>query len=311
MAGYVLKRVLQGVPTVLGVTLLTFILLNVFGGNPVVQFLGKHATADDILKMERLYGFDQPLWLQYVDYLGQVVSFDFGRSFVTSEPVARLLWRGLGPSLSLTVPALFFTTVLSVSIALVAAYFRGRPIDRLLVVTAVLGMSVSFLVYIVVGQYLLAFKWPMFHIHGYESGLVQRWPYLVLPILIMVVVGMGYDSRFYRSVVVEEVNKDYVNTARAKGLPFFRILYVHILRNVMVSIVTRVMISVPFLVTGSLLLESFFGIPGLGGMLLDAMEAGDFPVIRAYTVMISVLFVLSNIATDILYVLVDPRVRIS
>ena len=156
-----------------------------------------------------------------------------------------------------------------------------------------------------------AFKFPFFQIHGYRDGILEKWQYLILPILIMLVVGMGYDTRYYRSVMVEETGKDYITTAFAKGLSKPRVMFLHMLKNAMVPIITRMMISVPFLVTGSLLLESFFGIPGLGSMLLDALGSSDLPIIKAYTVLISILFILSNIATDVLYAVVDPRVRLS
>ena len=311
MMTYITRRLLQGIPIILGVTLVTFVLFNVFGGNPVLQFLGKSATAAEIAAMEREYGFDQPLWIQYLQYLQQVITFDFGRSFVTKEQVTSMIAAGAMPSLSLTLPAIASTTMLSVSIALVAAFYRGQKLDRFLLITAVIGMSISFLVYIVIGQYILAFRFPIFQIHGYQDGIFERWQYLTLPILIMVIVGMGYDTRFYRSVMVEESGQNYVTTAFAKGLSKRKVMFKHMLKNAMVPIITRVMISVPFLVTGSLLLESFFGIPGLGSMLLDALNSSDLPVIKAYTVLISVLFVLSNLATDVLYAVFDPRVRLS
>ncbi len=189
--------------------------------------------------------------------------------------------------------------------------FRQRAMDRGLMAGAVMGMSISFLVYIVVGQYLLAFQVQLFQIHGYDESALGRWQYLTLPIIVMIVVGLGYDSRFYRSVFVEEVGRDHVTTAVAKGASRTRVMLSHVLPNTLVPIITRVMISLPFMVTGSLLLESFFGIPGLGAALLDAINAADFPVIRALTVLISVLFVLTVILNDVLYALVDPRVRLS
>jgi peptide/nickel transport system permease protein len=311
MGAHIVRRLIQAIPILLGVTLLTFLLFHVFGGDPVAQFLGKNASAEEIRRYRHECGLDLPLWLQYFTYLEEIVRFDFGRSFVTHEPVALMLMRGAGPSLCLTVPALSIMTLISIGVSLVAAHHRGRPLDRALVVLMVAGMSMSFLFYIVVGQYLLAFRWPLFQIHGYESGFVERWQYLALPILIMVAVGVGYDTRYYRAVLVEEIEKDYVMTARAKGLSPMRVLLVHVLPNALVPIITRVMISVPFLVTGSLLLESFFGIPGLGGTLLEALDRADFPVIKAYTVMISLLFVATNVLTDVLYALADPRVRLS
>jgi peptide/nickel transport system permease protein len=311
MRAYLIKRLIGGIPILLGVTLLTFILFQVAGGDPAAEFLGKNASAADIETLRREYGLDRPLVLQYFAYLLQIVRLDFGRSFVTRQPVIDLLIQGAGPSLSLTIPALVITTTVSIAVALVAAHYRGRIADRLLVLLMVIGMSMSFLVYIVVGQYLLAFRWPLFQIHGYQSGFWERWPYLALPIAIIVAVGAGYDTRFYRAVIVEESSKDYVTTARGKGLAPWRVLVVHVLPNALVPIVTRVMISIPFLVTGSLLLESFFGIPGLGGTLLDAIGHADFPVIRAYTVLVAILFVLTNLVTDVFYAIVDPRVRLS
>lgn len=311
MINYIIRQLLLGIPTIIGVTLITFLLFNIFGGDPVLQFLGKNATVEEIEAMRELYGFNKPLIDQYFDYLHQIITFDFGRSFASKESVISMLAAGAIPSLSLTIPALLATSFLAISISLVAAFYRGQMIDRTLVIGAVMGMSISFLVYIVVGQYLLAFKFPLFQIHGYRDGMFEKWQYLILPILIMMVVGMGYDTRYYRSVMVEETGKEYITTAFAKGLSKTRVMYLHMLKNAMVPIITRMMISVPFLVTGSLLLESFFGIPGLGNMLLDALGSSDLPIIKAYTVLISILFILSNIATDVLYAIVDPRVRLS
>jgi peptide/nickel transport system permease protein len=162
----------------------------------------------------------------------------------------------------------------------------------------------------VAGQYFIAFKAGLFQIYGYSSGLVGRWSYLYLPILIQVVVGVGYDVRFYRSVMVDEVSKQYVTTAYAKGLSRRTVMFKHMLKNALIPIITRVMIAVPFLVTGSLLIEKFFGIPGLGSQMLDAIGEQDYPVIKALTFLVSTLFILANILTDVLYAWADPRVRL-
>lgn len=307
---YIVRRLFYGIPILWGVTLITFLLLDVFGGNPAIQFLGKAARPEDILALEREYGLDRGLFWRYLDYLGQIVTFDFGRSWVTSEPVTTMIWRGMWPSLGFTLPALLITTFLAVCIGITAAFFRGTRVDRGLMVFAVLGMSVSFLVYIVVGQYLLAYVWPLFHIHGYQAGFPDSVQYLALPIIIMVVVWLGYDTRFYRSVFAEEAVRDHVTTARAKGAGRARVMFVHVLKNALIPISTRFMISLPFMITGSILIESFFGIPGLGNTLLEALESADHPVVRAYTVMFSILFILTTIMNDIIYALVDPRVRL-
>jgi peptide/nickel transport system permease protein len=306
---YVLRRLLQGIPTLLGVTLITFFLLNVLGGDPAAARLGKSATAEDLAALRAEYGLDRPLPAQYVRYLREIVTLDFGRSFVTREPVREVLGQSVGPSLCITVPALFFTTTLGLGIALLSAFRRGGLLDRLLVVLAVFGMSISFLVYIVAGQYFLAYKLGWFQIYGYDAGWLARWEYLVLPIAIQVVVATGYDVRFYRAVVIEEAGRQHVRTAVAKGLGPVPVMLRHVLRNALIPVITRVMISVPFLVTGSLLLETFFGIPGLGLKVLTALNEQDYPVIKAVTVVVSAIFILANVLTDVLYSLVDPRVR--
>jgi peptide/nickel transport system permease protein len=307
---YILRRLLYGIPILWGVTLITFLLLDVFGGNPAIQFLGKAASEQDIIALEREYGLDKSLFWRYIDYLHQIITVDFGRSWVTSEPVTTMIGRGIWPSLSFTLPALFITTFLAVCVGITAAFFRGTRVDRGLMTAAVLGMSISFLVYIVVGQYLLAYVWPLFHIHGYESGFPTSMQYVALPIIIMVIVWLGYDSRFYRSVFAEEVVRDHVTTALAKGAGQVRVMFVHVLKNALIPITTRVMISLPFMITGSILIESFFGIPGLGNTLLDALNSADHPVVRAYTVLFSILFIVTTILNDILYAVVDPRVRL-
>jgi peptide/nickel transport system permease protein len=220
-----------------------------------------------------------------------------------------MISRGIGPTLSLTVPALLLSTGIAVALSLIVAALRGKVIDRVIVVAAVLGMSISFLAYIIVGQYFLCYKAGLFPVHGYESGILVRWQYLMLPILTQVVVSLGYDVRFFRSVMLEEVNRDYVRTAYAKGLSPPRVLFRHVLRNAMIPIITRVMVALPFLLTGSLLLENFFGIPGLGSMLVEAFSNSDVVVIKAYTVYLSLLYLAGNVLTDVLYSLVDPSIR--
>jgi peptide/nickel transport system permease protein len=214
-------------------------------------------------------------------------------------------------------PALLLATAIGVSLALIVAYFRGTLLDRVIVVAAIFGMSVTILAYIIFGQYFLAY-WPLQHwgisifpIQGYyDDSLLGRWRYLALPILIQVVVSVGYDLRFYRSVVLEEMGKDYVRTARAKGLPARRILFKHVLRNCLIPVITLVMVSMPSLVTGSILLENFFSIPGLGSMIVMALHDSDLPVIETMTLLLAVLFIIINIVQDLLYALVDPTVRL-
>jgi peptide/nickel transport system permease protein len=307
---YIIRRMLWGIPILFGVTFMVFMGLHVMKGSPAAAFVGKAATQEQIDQFDEKNGFDKSYPAQYWDYVGEVVTMDFGRSWKTDRPVSEMIADGAGKSVSLTMPALVFTSLISICLALIASFFRGRKLDRGVMLLAVMGMSISFLVYIVVLQYLLAFLLPLFQIHGYEPGFGERWQFLVLPIMIQVIVGMGYDTRFYRSVFVEEVNKDHITTAYAKGASKRRVMFVHVLKNALIPIITRIMISIPFLVTGSLLLEQFFGIPGIGSMLLAALDTDDFPVIKALSVLISIIFIISTILNDVLYAVVDPRVRL-
>jgi peptide/nickel transport system permease protein len=280
------------------------------GGDPTYQMLGRHASAQQIAELRHEYGFDQPKIIQFAHYLKQVVTFDYGRSYATKQQISQMILDGIGPSLSLMIPAFFLTTVLAVAIGLLVAYFRGRWVDRLVVILCVFGMSVSVLAYILFGQYFLAFKLGWFPISGYEESWPDRFQYLGMPILIFVLVSLGFDVRFYRTAILEEINQDYVRTARAKGLSESKILFKHVLKNSMIPILTNVILEIPLLILGAFLLESFFGIPGLGGITIDAIHNSDFPVIKAMTTVNAILFILGNLATDILYTLVDPRVSL-
>jgi peptide/nickel transport system permease protein len=259
--------------------------------------------------LQREFGLDLPLHLQFLRYLKQIVTLDFGRSRVTHQRVSKMILDGLIPSLSLMLPAFLFGTILAISISLICAFYRNRFIDRAMVIASVAGMSISILAYIIIGQYLLAYKWHLFPIQGYEFGL-ESFKYLVLPGLIYVVAALGIDVRLYRTIMLNETNQDYVRTAMAKGLSKRKILFKHVLKNSMIPIITQVVITIPFLYTGSLLLESFFGIPGLGDMGISAVTNGDWPVLRTITFIGALLFIFANLVSDILYALVDPRVRL-
>lgn len=308
MVVYIIRRFLSTIPTIFGVALILFLLLNVVGGDPSYQMVGRHATARQLEEVRHEYYFDQPLPIQFGMFLKQIVTFDYGRSYATKRRISEILQEGVEPSLSLAIPAFFTTTVLAILTGLFVAYFRGTWWDKGIVILCVFGMSVSMLAYILFGQYVFAYKLGWFPISGYESDIAQRASFIALPALIWIVVGLGYDVRFYRTAILEEVNQDYVRTARAKGLPELRVFLKHVLKNSMVPILTFVIIEIPLLILGSFLLESFFGIPGLGNTMIDAIHNSDFPVIRALTMLGSLLFIFGSLLTDFLYTLVDPRV---
>jgi peptide/nickel transport system permease protein len=242
---------------------------------------------------------------QFVHYLGQVVRFDFGVSAETNQRVSTMVKDGILPSLALTVPMFVVGIILSVSISLLCAYFRNRFIDRFFVFVTVLLMSVNYLVWIILGQYFLGYRFHVFPVWGFES-----WRYLLLPCSIGVVSGLGASIRFYRTIMLDEMYRDYVRTAYAKGVSKSGVMFKHVLKNAMIPILTSVVMQIPFLYTGSLLLESFFGIPGLGSLSINAMASSDFDVIKAVTLVGAVLYVVANLVTDLCYAMVDPRVKL-
>lgn len=307
---YITRKVLSTIPTVFGCALIVFVLFNMVGGDPVYQMLGRHATAERIAEVRHEQGWDRPLPVQFGHYLKEIVTFDYGTSPMTHQKISEMISSGIGPSLTLMIPAFFLTNFLAIPIALLVAYFRGKAIDKLAVFACVLGMSVPMLAYILYGQYYMAFKWGLFPISGYDPSWGTRLQYIVLPAMIWVVVSVGYEVRFYRTAILEETTQDYVRTARAKGLSEPHIFLKHVLKNSMVPILTNVVIEIPQLILGAFLLESFFGIPGLGNITIDALRNSDQPVLQAMTTLQAILFIIGNLATDILYTVVDPRVSL-
>jgi peptide/nickel transport system permease protein len=239
-----------------------------------------------------------------------MLTFDFGRSDADDVPITRRLREGLWPSLSLTLPLFLLELPLAIGIALLVAFLRETYVDRLGVTLCVLGMSISVLLYIVGGQYLLGKVLRWFPISGFDPRPSVILRFLALPVAIGMMAGLGEGVRFYRTVFVEEVGRDHVRTARAKGAGEGRVMLRHVLRNALIPILTQVVVAIPFLFTGSLLLESFFGIPGLGALTVDAINSNDFATLRTMVFIGSLLFILGQILTDLSYALVDPRVRL-
>lgn len=307
---YVLRRLLYVVPILLGVCLIIFVLFNVVAGDPTHLLLGKHATAKQMAELRHELGLDRPWFFQYLDLVKSAFTFDFGRSWSTKQTISSMISEGAIPSLTLTIPGFVLTTIFSVSLSLLVAFYRGSFFDRFSVFICVGLMSISSLAYILFGQWFFAYYLGWFEISGYDSGFPNWVPYVQLPVLIWIVLSIGPDLRFFRTVMLDEVYQDYVRTARSKGLGEKVILFKHVLKNAMIPIITYVVIQIPFLILGALLIESFFGIPGLGGITLNAINSSDFPVIRAMTVLSAVAYIIFSVITDVLYTIVDPRVRL-
>ncbi len=312
MIGYALRRLLYGFLVVQGVLGLLFVLFFLYAEpmDMARRAVGEKAPPAVLKLWIQEHGYDRPWTDQLRDHYVRMLSFDFGRSDADEVPIARRLREGVGPSLSFTVPTFALGLVLGVALSLFVAYFRETYIDRTGVVIAVLAMSVSILLYIIGSQYLIGKILNWFPISGFDPDPRVLPRFVAMPILIGVVAGIGGDLRFYRTVFVEETSRDYVRTARAKGCGDGRVMAFHVLRNALIPILTRVVTAIPFLFTGSLLIESFFGIPGLGAVTVEAIQGNDFSTLRVMVFIGALAFILFQIVTDFTYTLVDPRVRL-
>ena len=424
MFRYAIKRVLEMIPTTLGILLLTFVLFHVVGGSPAQVIKGKNASAESLAAFDAKYGYDKPLFcgnwaktraledrrmgsnraqrrggaegedrlplayalpegryrLSMVDdegaaprvrvtqqvidgstitahlltavrqggvwrigfdvpagmratalvvtgaapesarlrkrtrhffdsqlchFLFGLVRGDLGTSAEYDIRVGQVLRQGVGPSLAITVPILVGGTILAVMLGLFCAMWRDGGVDRAILLVSTLLMSVNYVVWVLAGQYFLAYRLHLFPIWGFED-----WTYVLLPVLIGVLGGLGRDIRFYRAVILDEIYKPYVRTAWAKGLTGAQVMTRHVLRNTLIPIITYVSLSIPFLFTGSLLLESFYGIPGLGCVSLNALHSSDMAVVRAVVIVGALLYQVVNLLTDLCYAWLDPRVRL-
>jgi peptide/nickel transport system permease protein len=309
MAAYLIRRLWQMIPTLIGVVLLVFVLFHFFGGDPAEILGGLNATAEQIAAIRQQLRLDEPWYVQLWIFVKQIATFDWGRSWATNEAVSNLFATRLPATLTVMIPILLLDTLIAIPIALGVAYVRGSLTDRALMIVTTVALSISFLVYIIVGQYLFGFQLGWFPVQGWsDSTLTNLTTYVPLPVLLAVMVGISPQTRLYRSFFLDELGHDYVRTARAKGLTERTVLFKHVLRNAMIPILTNVGLQLPSIFVGSFLIEVFFSIPGLGREVLLAVNRSDYPVIQATTVYLAVLTMLINLGTDILYKVVDPRV---
>jgi peptide/nickel transport system permease protein len=311
LSSYLVRRLWQFFPTLLGVVLLVFFLFNWVGGDPAYILAGKIASAEQVENIRRSLGVDQPYWVQLGIFLKQVATADFGVSWSTNERVSQIFATRLGPSLTVLLPLLLISTILALAAAMLVAYFRGSLTDRAIMVACTIGQSVSILVYILLLQYWLAYQLGWFPVQGWGGTLGENLlAYAALPILVGVIVSLAPDIRLYRSVFLEEINQDYVRTARAKGLGEGRVMWLHVLRNAAIPITTNVMTQIPGLLAGAFLIERFFSIPGIGREVILAVERSDFPVIKAVTIYVAIATMIVNLLADLTYRALDPRVQL-
>jgi peptide/nickel transport system permease protein len=299
------------IPILFGVTLLLFTLFNVFGGDPAQRFAGKYATAAQIQVVRAELGLDRSLPEQYFFFLKQIGTLDFGRSWASKQQIGTIIDDGISATLSVMVPAFVGSVLVSIILAMVAARFRGKLFDRGIVIFCLAFMSVSSLVYVLTFQYFFAYHLGWFPISGWDPSWTGRWSYTILPTFIIFVLSLGSEILIYRTAILDEAYQDYVRTARAKGVKGSVVYLKHILKNAMIPIITIVVIAMPYMLTGSILAEAFFGIPGLGGTMVKALNDSDFPVIKAMTVITTLLYMFFNLLSDLLYAVVDPRIKLS
>jgi peptide/nickel transport system permease protein len=272
---------------------------------------GKISNQEQIDNIRRQLGVDQPYYVQLGIFMKQILTADFGASWSTNEKVSNILATRLGPSLTVVVPLTILDALVSIALALAVAYVRGSLTDRMVMIVCTVGLSISILVYIIVFQYVFAYKLGWFPVQGWGDGFWENLvKYASLPILIGMTVSIAPSLRLYRTFFLDEINQDYVRTGRAKGLSENRIMWVHVLRNASIPIITNLMASLPGLLLGAFLLERFFSIPGIGREVILAVERSDFPVIKALTVYVAFATMATNLLADLMYKAVDPRVQL-
>lgn len=271
---------------------------------------GKNASPEVIAQIRHELGMDRPLIAQYGFFLKQVLTFDWGRSWSTNESIGKMIAQGIGPSLSITIPAFLLSCLIALFVAMIAVIFRESFLSSAVVVICLAMMSVSFLVYIIAFQRFLAYDLSLFPVYGWSSSWMGRWQYVTLPCIIYICVSIGPKILMFRTALMEDAESDYVRTAKAKGVGTWRLYGRHVLKNSLIPIITLIITQMPSLMTGSLLLEAFFGIPGLGGLLVTAIQSSDFPVIKALTVIGTLVYIFFNLLNDLIYSWIDPRIEL-
>lgn len=324
MFSYLVRRLLYAVPILFGVMLISFLLSNVIQSpeSRARTQLGQRANPQSIAAWVQARGADKPSILntrpgeklfdsQFFNHLKKLATFELGVSDVNGRDLKEVFREGAIPSLLITLPAFLVGVALAVGVALYLVFVRNSVLDSVGVIIAVSLMSLPAMVYIIFGQAIVALALNYFPAFGFDLSGLSTVKFLFLPVALMAVMGLGGDVRLYRAIFLEEVGQDYVRTAQAKGVTNSRLLFVHVLKNGMIALITLVVAHLPLLVMGSLLVENFFGIPGLGNTLVLAIQQGDSATVFASVYLGSILYLLGLVLTDVCYALVDPRIRLS
>ncbi|RKU25833.1 peptide ABC transporter permease [Candidatus Poribacteria bacterium] len=324
MITYIIRRILYAIPILIGVNLLVFFLFFVVNSPDQMarKILGeKNITQQDVDNWKKQNGYHLPLWFNteasgishftetiFYQKSVKLFVFDFGTSDANNIDITSQVAQRMWPSLAITLPTLLIGLLVNITVSMIVAYYRATYVDFWGTIVAVIVMSVSQLFYIIGGQWVFGKILRLFPISGYDTG-TDMLKFVVLPVVIGIIAGIGGGIRFYRTIFLEEVNRDYVRTARAKGVSEAGVLFKHALKNAMIPILTNVVLSIPFLIMGGLVMEAFFAIPGLGSFIIEAIQAQDFAIVRSMVYLVSVLYIIGLLLTDISYTLVDPRIR--
>ena len=325
MITYIVRRTLYAIPILIGVNLIVFFLFFIVNSpdQMALRILGeKNITQEDVDNWKKQNGYHLPLWFNaeasgaasftetiFFEKSVKLFFFDFGTSDANNIDITSQISQRMWASLAIALPTFLVGVLVNITVSMIVAYYRATYVDFWGTIIAVILMSVSTLFYIIGGQWVFGKILRLFPISGYDSG-VDMLKFVILPVVIGIIGGVGGGIRFYRTIFLEEVNRDYVRTARAKGLSEAVILFKHALKNAMIPILTNVVLVIPLLFMGSLVMEAFFAIPGLGSFTIEAIHAQDFAIVRSMVYLSSVLYIIGLLLTDISYTLVDPRVRL-
>jgi peptide/nickel transport system permease protein len=312
MLGFILRRILASIPVMFVVTVAIFMLLRLTPGDPASVIAGDNATVEQLARIRAQLGLDQPLYRQFADWMMQLLRGDFGTSIISGAPVSRLIADRIEPTVSLALATITFSVVIAVPLGALAAAKQGTWIDRGVIAVSVIGFSVPVFViaYGLIQVFAVELRWlPVQGFRGIGSGVWEFGQRMIMPTLALTFLYIALIARITRTSMLEVLGEDYVRTARAKGIPERSVFMRHALRNAAVPIITVVGIGFALLVSGVVVTESVFNLPGIGRLTIDAVLARDYPVIQAVILLSSLLYVMINLMIDVIYVLVDPRIR--
>lgn len=300
----VLKRIAISIPVLIGVVLIIFVMLRIVPGDPVTTMMGEHVNMAVIEKVSKEMGLDQPMYVQFFKYIGNALKGDFGTSYRLNRNVTKIILDAFPNTIKLSVCAAVVAWVIGITAGIVAAIRQNKLLDRLFMGCALMGVSMPVFMTALVLQYVFAFKLKWFPVSGFDSMRA-----MVLPAIVLGWNSAGSIARMTRSNLVEIMQDDFIRTARAKGLREYGVIVGHALKNAMLPVVTMMALQISSMLSGAVLTESVFGVPGIGRLAVNAIETRDMPLLQGTVIFTTVLIILGNLIADLLYNVLDPRIR--